>query len=628
MRYVFLSFIACAIISVQLKANIKLPGLITDNMVLQRDMPLKIWGWADAGETVVVSFKGNNYQATTGPDGKWLIAMPPQKTGGPLDMLLKGKNEIHLKNIFIGDVWLCGGQSNMEFKLGSLPLKYIEKWIHDSNPNIRITTVKNAQSFNPEQDVETTGWEVLSPVSLRNFSAVAYFFGADIYKSTKVPVGLIVSSWGGTGVESWTSAEGLKEFPHKLDMFELAKNDTLLDVKGQNWQTLQKQAIKQSLADTSFANTRFDTTGWKTMTLPSPWNTDDLSNFVGVSWFTRDIELPSHLVGKKLTMHAPAIDDMDYTFINGRKIGNSDCFYLARDYSIPQGLLKEGKNTFTIMMANFDGMAGMIGDTADFYLQSDTAHISLSGLWKYTRGKAYNLPPKPIDRNSVDVPTVLFNAMVYPLKDYSIKGAIWYQGESNASRPEEYRKLFPSLITDWRRVWGYEFPFIFVQLPNFASADPWAELREAQSLALHLPKTGMAVTIDIGDPYNIHPSNKLDVGKRLALVARKVAYGENITFTGPNYKSSVTEGDKIRIKFENTGSGLYAKGDVLNEFAIAGSDGKFVVAQAQIEGNTVIVSNKTIINPVFVRYAWASCPAKPNLYNQEGLPAAPFRTDK
>lgn len=621
-------FCILTMLTQSLNANVRLPSLISDNLVLQRDMPLKIWGWADVGEKVTISFRGKNYSTITGTDGKWLVKLSKQKTGAPSDMLIKGKNKILIKNILVGDVWLCGGQSNMGVQLGALSEKYKDELAKSSNPDIRITTLKSNRSFTLSDDISASGWEEAGPVSLQKFSAVAYFFGRDIYEYTKVPVGLISCNWGGTMAEAWTSAEGLKDFPYLLDELNRIKSDTLTEEKEKEWLTKEKYEISKSLTDTIIASKLGNTDGWKTMTLPSSWNTEDLAQFDGVVWYTRDFDLPQSFGGKEILIRMPPVDDMDFTYLNGQKVGFTDGYYIPRKYFIPKGLARPGKNTITIRMTDYSGLGGMMGINDDFYMEADGQRILLSGIWKYKCAYKINLPAKPISKDSPDVPTLLFNGMIHPLTGFSIKGVIWYQGESNASRADGYYKLFPALIADWRHAWGYDFPFLYVQLPNFKTADPWPELREAQALTLKTPETGMAVTIDIGDPSDIHPRNKLDVGKRLAIVARKVAYGENLVYSGPTFKSSKIEGDKIRISFDNIGSGLFIKGNELEEFVIADSDMKFVSATAQIEDNTIVVSCKAVNKPVAVRYAWSSCPVNANLYNKEGLPAGPFRTDK
>jgi len=610
-------------------ANIRLPRLVGDNMVLQRDAPLKIWGWADPSEEITINFNGKAYATKANEQGNWLCKIDMQKAGGPFTMELKGKNLITLKNILVGDVWVCGGQSNMEWQFGFMPEKYKEELSNSANSNIRVLTVEKSRSFIPLDDIQTTGWDEAGSMSLRKFSAVAYFFGRDIYNAIKVPIGLISCNWGGTVAEAWTSAEGLKDFPSFLSSIDMNKNNesTANEIQ-QAWIKNQKDQIQKSLSDTSLASFVMNSENFKSMHLPSTWNTDDLSKFDGVVWFTNEIDIPSEFIGKDVVLHMPAIDDMDHTYVNGQKIGFTDGYNIIRKYTIPSNLLKAGKNDFKIRITDYWLGGGMPGVDDEFYLEAMGKKLNLSGIWKYQITNTFNIPTRPESGNSPNIPTVLYNGMLNPIINFSIKGAIWYQGESNASRAIEYRTLFPAMIKDWRAKWGQELPFFFVQLANFQTNDEWPLLREAQAMTLSLPKTGMAVAIDIGEPGDIHPRNKLDVGKRLALSALAIAYGQKITYSGPTFESAKIQENKIIVSFGNEGQGLMMKGKTLNGFELAGDDLKYKPAIATIEGNKVVVNNPEIKNPRFVRYAWASCPVNANLYNKEDLPAVPFRNDK
>jgi len=467
-------------IAVNCYGQVTLPRIFTGNMVLQRDIPVPVWGCASPGEKVSVKFNGQSVSARASRDGRWMVKLAPLKAGGPFDMIIKGKTSIILKNVLVGEVWICSGQSNME-----LPVSRIRdgenEAVSAAYPNIRLFTVSKAISNKPERDIKEGEWMECSPETVGGFSAVGYFFGRNLHKELNVPIGLINTSWGGTVVETWISAETINRFP---DFKDLMNQLTQLDLD-----KIRKEANEKT-----------------------------------------------------------------------------------------------------------------------------------SG--------------KPIGPNSY--PTLLYNSMVNPIIPYAIKGVIWYQGESNASRAYQYRSLFPGLITDWRSKWIQgDFPFLFVQLANYKAVNPqpgesdWAELREAQTMTLSLPKTGMAVIIDIGDEKDIHPRNKQDVGLRLSLEALKIAYGKEIVSAGPLYQSMSIEGSSIRISFSSVGSGLVArdKYQYLKGFAIAGEDKKFVWAKAWIEGNTVVVTSEGVKNPVAVRYAWANNPDDANLYNIEGLPASPFRTD-
>ncbi|MDI6784563.1 MAG: sialate O-acetylesterase, partial [bacterium] len=489
------------------------------------------------------------------------------------------------------------------------------------------------------------GWVECSPASVDNFSAVAYFFGRNLYKKLKIPIGLIQSAYGGTRSEAWTSADALTQFPDFAKEIELMKSTPAdpsqaqkdYEIKLAKW---EKELIVQDPGfrngEPLWANPELDTNDWKPMEIPQLWEDAGLSNFAGTVWFRKEIELGESWMGKDLVLSLGPTDDRDITWFNGTKIGSTDFFNTPRKYTIPGSLVKPGKNVIVVRILDTGGAGGFSGKPLDMQLLIENANpILLSGLWLYKPGfDLTTISPQPLDPKNPYHPTVLYNGMVAPLVPYAIRGAIWYQGESNAWRAYRYREMFPTLIKDWRKHWNQgEFPFLFIQLANYMGTKPepaddaWAELREAQLMTLSLPKTGMAVAIDIGDTADIHPKNKQEVGNRLAIAARGMIYGENLVYSGPIYQSFQIEGNKIRIKFSHTGKGLMAKGDdALKGFATSGQDKKFYWATAKIEGNTVIVSSEKVPNPVAVRYAWASNPIC-NLYNQEGLPASPFRSD-
>ncbi len=487
-------------------ADVKLPALIGDNMVLQQGKKVAIWGTADPGENISVTMGEQKATATADSDGHWKAELGPLKAGGPYDVTIVGKNTITLHNVVVGEVWVCSGQSNMEMAVGNSPrawggVKNYEKEIAAGNyPLLREFTVKKAVAGKPQTEVQGQ-WMVASPQTVGEFTAVGYFFGRDLHKALKVPVGLIHSSWGGTPAEAWTSAEALATNP---------------DLK-------------------------------------------------------------------------PLLDDW------ARKVA---------DYPKLLDQYKQQLNDWA-QAAEKAEAEGAIAPPAS------------------------PMPPDP--RSSPWRAAGLYNAMIAPLLPYAIAGAIWYQGESNADRAYQYRELFPAMIRDWRRAWGEgDFPFLFVQLAhfiqNFGPKSSWAELREAQSMTLSLPKTGMAVAADIGDPYDIHPKNKQEVGRRLALAAEAIAYGRRVVYSGPVYDSMTKEDGSIRLKFKDVDGGLVTKGGSLRGFEIAGQDRKFVLAEAKIDGETVVVQSSKVLRPVAVRYAWADNPDC-TLYNKAGLPASPFRTD-
>ncbi len=620
--------------------QVKLPKLIGDGMVLQRETSLKIWGWATPGEKIKIDFLNKSFNALADANGKWEISLPPFSAGGPYEMKV---NDILLKNILIGDVWICSGQSNMELPISRVAPLYMDEIANAKNSYIRQFFVPQTYNFkNPQEDLISGSWKEVTPENILNFSAVAYFFAKEIYNKYKVPVGLINVSLGGSPAEAWMSEEALKQFPVHYEEVQKFKNDTLIQqietedrTRISAWYKILSQKDEgYRTPGKRWSDPSVNTSGWQTMKIPGYWKNTDLGAINGVVWFKKDIRIPQAIAGKKAKLNLGCIVNADSVFVNGTFVGNTTYQYPPRRYVIPEGALKEGNNNITIRVVNTAGSGGFVPDKP-YQIVCGEQTIDLKGDWQYKLGAT--MEPLQGETFIRWKPEGLFNAMINPLLHYRIKGVIWYQGESNADRPVEYRSLFPAMIQDWRKHWQQgDFPFLFVQLANFMEAKPqpsesgWALLREAQLKTLALLNTGMAVTIDIGEWNDIHPLNKKDVGKRLALAAEKIAYNEkNIVYSGPTYKSMQVEGNKIILTFDNTGSGLMIKGDKkLKQFAISGADKQFVWADAVIENNKVIVWNNQVSNPVAVRYAWADNPEGANLYNKEGLPAAPFRTNE
>ena len=631
------------LVSVTAFSQVRLPKLISDGMVLQRNAPVKIWGWAGKNEKIVIKFIGSTYNTTADDNGNWSVTLSNLKAGGPYTMHIYASNRITIYNIMVGDVWLCSGQSNMEHDMQSFSFFY-KKVIADSkNDNIRQFLVPETYNFQkPQTDFSAGSWKCANPKNVLKFSAVAYFFGKYLYDKYKVPIGLINSSLGGSPAESWLSAGALKEFPKYYEEAQKFKDSALIkqieesDSKRINaWYNLSWQKDKgYKDPNKTWADPSLNTSDWSTMEVPGYWaNNTKLGPINGVIWFRKTVNIPASMVGKPAKLILGRIVDADSCFINGKFIGTTGYQYPRRKYYIPPSVLKKGENTVVVRVISNIGIGGFVPDKP-YEIKAGDNSVSLKGEWKYRVGDEM----KPLQSQTFIrwKPEGLYNAMIAPLLKYRIKGVIWYQGESNAGRPVEYRKLFPALIRDWRSKWDEgNFPFIFVQLPNFMKPDSlpsssdWAMLREAQLKTLSLPNTGMAVTIDIGEWNDIHPVDKKDVGKRLALAAEKLAYGDqSVVYSGPIYKSMKIEGNKAVISFAHTGSGLIAKGGGnLHYFEIAGADKHFVWAQAKIQNNKVVVWSNKVQRPVAVRYAWADDPEGANLYNKEGLPASPFRTD-
>ncbi len=627
--------------------KIKLPRLVSDGMVLQRNAYVRVWGWASTGEKVTIRFLGKTYTAKTGSGKIWSVWLSPMKAGGPYSMEIDGTNHIVLKNILIGDVWVCSGQSNMELPMYRVQTRYQSEMDHSENTEIRQFLVPNRYDFKtPQLTLSDGSWISVNPWTIRNFSATAYFFAKNLYKKYHVPIGLINASVGGTPICAWMSKEALEKFPELLKTAEEYKNDRVIDkVQKENFDnrsTWEKKVWGHDrglIGKINWYQTNYDDSDWSTITLPGYWAGNQQQDVNGVVWFRKDFNIPASLAGIPAKIWLGAIIDADYTYINGVFVGSVSYKYPPRIYNIAAGLLKPGKNNVTVRVINYSGKGGFVKDKP-YKIVAGGRTINLKGRWKYRTG-AVASNPLPKSSAVQNKPEGLYNGMINPLLPYTIKGAIWYQGESNTGNPglpDHYYEEFSTMIKDWRNKWGEgNFPFLFVQLPNYLKqvSDPsapsnWAEIRNAQLRTLSLPETGMVVTIDIGEWNDVHPLDKGDVGKRLSLAAQKIAYGNNqIIASGPIYKSMKTNGNRAILSFKNVGGGLIVEGSgKLRNFAIAGKDKKFVWANAVIKNNKVIVWSDKVEHPVFVRYAWSDNPGFVNFYNKEGLPASPFSTDK
>ncbi|MCB9041573.1 MAG: sialate O-acetylesterase [Lewinellaceae bacterium] len=610
-------------------------------MVLQRDAEVKIWGWAAPGEKVGVAFAGSTYSAPANDDGEWEIRLSGLSAGGPHQMVIISSDTITINDVLVGDVWVCSGQSNMELSMQRASPLYEKEIANAENPYIRYFEVPKVYDFKaPRHDLPGGKWLSPNRETILSFSAVAYFYALELYEQYGVPVGLINASLGGSPAEAWLSEEALKQFPEHWEEARRFKDDSLIariqaedGARIGKWhQTLDSLDVGYSDPENPWYEAGLNTTGWQEMIVPGYWADEALGAVNGVVWFSRAFQVPADAAGEPARLLMGRIVDADSVIVNGIYVGSTTYQYPPRRYNVPPGILKAGKNVIAVRVVSNAGRGGFVPDKP-YELITAGQTIDLKGAWRYRLGA--KMDPLGSQTFIRWKPGGLYNAMIAPLLNYRIKGVIWYQGESNAGRPQEYKTLFPALIQNWRALWKQgDFPFLFVQLANFmeARSEPcesdWAMLREAQLQTLSLPNTGMAVTIDIGEWNDIHPLNKKDVGKRLALAARKVAYEENVVHSGPVYESMKIEGDRIVLSFKNIGGGLVSKGgENLKHFAIAGADRQFAWAEAKIEGEKVIVWSDKVARPVAVRYAWADNPEGANLYNKEGLPASPFRTD-
>ena len=620
-------------------AQLRLAKIFGSGMVLQQNAPTPVWGWAKAGEKITVSFADQKKSVRADKNGKWMLRLEPLPAGGPFSLELTGEDNAAniLKDVYVGEVWVCSGQSNMEWDVRSAA--NAENEIKEANyPTIRHIKIESDLALSPKEDIErTSGWQVCSPATVGGFSAVGYFFARELQKKLKVPVGLINNAWGGSQLESWLSKEAMLTHP---DLIKPA-NELPADFETLTQQIETKIKQQYTHADVKtpadevlfFTSPFLDESKWKTFGVPGSWEwQNNLTGFTGTVWFRKTFELSDKKNLDNFKLGLGVVNSTDQTYLNGTLIG-STTGETKRLYDVPKGLLKVGKNVIaTRVSCDRDWIGGINGNRQDVFLRNDAVNIPLHGDWK---GAVSVTAPMKIILHHNNAGTLLFNAMLAPLIPYAIQGVLWYQGEANAGRAFQYRSSFPLLIKDWRKHWAQgDFPFLYAQLSSFDAGggnskkgSGWAELREAQAFTLALPNTGMAVTTDIGESGDIHPKNKLDVGKRLAMPALALSYGLNVPYSGPTYNSVRTYNNKAELQFDYAASGLMAKGNTLGGFEVAGADKVFYAAKADIVANKVVVSSERVPKILSVRYNWADDAKEGNLYNRDGLPAAPFRTD-
>lgn len=631
--------------------------MFTDHVVLQRDQKVPVWGKAKPKSTITVSIDKQKVTAKAGADSSWMAWLAPMPAGGPYELVVAaGKESAKFSDVLVGEVIIASGQSNMEWKLRQ-PVKDNKVEIENAVwPKIRYFDIKNTYRPKPLKELAdfTAMWTPITPETAPDVSAVAYFYARELYKDKKIPVGLILTEWGGTPAEAWTSQEALKAMGPDFDeaIEELTGDGPKLqEIRAKN-RKLAEEYVKAIFkldegskpeggkfwTDADY-NLKAYQSKWIAVNVPGKWESNGLPGYDGVGYYRRNFsikELPSQ---PSAVLYLGQIDDQDSVWVNGRKIGGGEGWDKQRAYTVPTSLLKTGDNVVVVKVFDTGGDGGIMGQSTDVRLDFGNCNtIALHGGW-YLRAATdmKQLPPRPDKMSGQNAPSVLFNAMINPIIPYAFKNVIWYQGESNAPRAKQYQRLFPTMINDWRKRWGQgDFPFLFVQLANYKPEvdepknSEWAELREAQTMTLSLPNTGMACIIDIGEANDIHPRNKQDVGLRLYKSAKKVVYGQDVVHSGPTYKEVSFNGSKALVRFNNTGGKplqIKDKYGYLKGFELAGEDGKFYYAQARLLSEVVELESANVPKPRYVRYAWADNPGKLDLYNAEGLPAVPFRTD-
>lgn len=635
--FLFLAWLAAACNAPD-AVNVRPHQLFSEHAVLQRGSGIAIWGTAEPGGNLEVVLAGSRQITQVDDSGRWEVNFPEMEAGGPHELRIEGGDTtIAYQNVMIGDVWLASGQSNMEWAMEWGIDNEEEEIANADFPAIRTFKVAHDVSIQPREQLPEGQWEEVNPENIADFSAVAYFFGREIHQEVGVPIGLIQSTWGGTPAEAWTSPEALAQmssFDERLQQLAQLPEDL-------NFRKLQSQAEAAEKAAEDRISAEgftpdFDTESWPQMELPGYLELSadsSLSDFDGYVWFSKTFSVPAAQADQPMSLHLGTIDDRDVTWLNGQQVGATSSYNAERVYEISAELIRAGENTLMVRVQDTGGQGGFSGTADEMYLAAREGNyrLSLAGNWRYNADIEERFTPASGYSRE---PAMLYNAMIHPLIPYKIKGVIWYQGESNAGRAREYQTLFPLMIEDWRNRWDIgDFPFLFVQLANFKPGPPldfddWAELREAQLMALDLDNTAMAVSIDIGDSLDIHPRNKQDVGLRLARAALKEAYGRENVWLGPLYESMRVQGDSAVISFSEVGDGLMVvPGEKLRGFSIAGNDQRFYPAEARIiSENEVAVSNPRVEEPQAVRYGWSNNPDV-NLYNESFMPASPFRTD-
>lgn len=616
-----------------INAQVQLAHIFSDYMVLQRDVEIPVWGWAKTNAKITVQFHQQTKETTADKSGKWMVRLEMENAGGPYVLKVKGDKSVEIKNILIGDVWICSGQSNMEWTVGQSD--HAEEEIKKAHFS-QIRHIKIPKEINslPNQDIKKVAWEVCNPETVANFTAIGYYYAKEISNKQNVPIGIINSSWGGTNIETWISRESFEmDEAFRNMIFSLPKTSlqSLLESKIEATKIRIESIQKAKLSPEKvpfYKEMNFNDQSWLEIQQPRVWEEQQFSNLDGIVWLRKHFNLTE--ISTDAILEIPAIDDHDITYINGIKIGETKGWNIKRKYHIPKEILKIGNNVIAIRVEDTGGGGGIYGNPAELKFKWDASEISLNGNWKIQVESINN------NINENDFPSLCYNAMIDPLIPFAFKGVLWYQGESNESRAFQYRKTFPMLIQDWRKKWGVNFPFYYVQLATFKTTGnsnegcAWAELREAQTKTLSLQNTGMVVTTDIGNPNDIHPTNKQTVATRLAAIALNNVYNHNMVCSGPVFQSFEIKGDQLILTFDSIGKGLSTPNEYgfVYGFEIAGIDKVFYSVKGYIKDNKVIINCDKVAQPIAIRFGWIGDASECNLFNVEGFPAVPFRTDE
>ncbi|WP_294549389.1 sialate O-acetylesterase [uncultured Bacteroides sp.] len=623
--------------AISIQAEVKLPGIFSDRMILQRDVPIPVWGWAEPKETVVIDFDGKQYKTRASQTGEWSVNLPKHKAGGPYELKI---NRTTLQDVYVGDVYLCSGQSNMELTVKRVMDKYRDEIMSYENNLIRYTKTKYAYNFiEPQQDSENE-WKICTQENALNFAALCYFFAKEMQAEKGVAIGIINSSWGGTNIAAWSTRQSLEKYAKFKKKLQSAQyfNPNYPDSVKQAEKELTNQWHRQQSANDlgnkeKWTQDGFNDSDWKEVDVfNSNWGGNWNAPANGVHYFRQRINIPASLAGQKATLRVGTLKDADATYINGVCVGKTSYQYPPRIYQVPEGTLRAGENEITIRLVSNAGRPAFVKGKP-YQLEVGGQTIPLAATWKHKIGCTMGRIPSTTGFQNE--PTGLYNSMIHPLRNYAIRGAIWYQGESDTG--PEGSKLYEGhlidLVNDWRAQWNNKnLPFVIVQLANYQqrSNKPVesgnARVREGQRRAtLQLKNAGLATAIDLGESNDIHPLNKKDLAHRCVLQMKKLSFGEkNIVAEGPMAETAeLKEDGRIVISFSK-GTGTLKQAEALEGIAVAGKDGKYKFVKAYTEGDKVIAQWEGKGIPASIRYAWENNPPS-SIYNTEGLPASSFQ---
>lgn len=614
--------------------TLSLSRLFSQSAVLQRGQPMQVWGWDRPGSRVEVAFDGHAAHARAGKDGRWNATLPAHAAGGPYVLRVSdGRSRRRVSDVMVGDVWLCSGQSNMEFTLAQAA--HAAREVADSsNAAIRQFRVPKTWALHPASHLVGGDWKRASPWTTGTFSAVCWFFARDMQRHTGVPQGMIDSSWGGSLIQAWLPAAEAGVTPAAIaERVRRHREQSARDL-AETRRHLARWDLHGAVDASTWSHTHLDTHDWANLHVPGDWEPQGYHDMDGWAWYRRPFTLTRAQAARDAVLGLGKVDDSDFTYVNGHLVGHTENHWDGvRRYVLPASVLHAGENTIAVRVHDNAAGGGIWGDPSLLYVQPrDGKRISLAGTWKF-RPENVVLTVDPYQQL---LPSVLYNQMIQPLAGYPLRGVVWYQGEQNAvpGQARRYAALFQTLIRTWRKVWHQPaLPFMWVQLPNYISgedhdgASPWAQLRASQAAALSLPHTGQAVTIDLGDPDNIHPTDKQDVGYRLSLVARRMVFGEHVVADAPTPQAARFDGARAVVMFAASADALRVRGGgrAVKGFELAGRDHRFHPARATLSGGHVTVTSDAVARPTAVRYAWSDNPVHANLIDSHGLPVAPFR---